>query len=89
MSSPLEDAGRLEQPLQSGALPSQLGESHIDAGDLDRQLPRQRRISQVDMWLVNSAAALDLGTLEGRYALGLAAARYALATPRRDGTRDV
>jgi hypothetical protein len=79
MSSHLKDAGRLEQPLQSVALTSQLGEGDIDAGDLDRQLPRQRRIGdQVDMWLVNSAGQLDLGTCEGRYALGVLAYRWAV-----------
>lgn len=74
-----------EQPLQSGALPSQAAECLIDAADLDRQLPRPQDViapSKPDTWTLDSLADLDLTTNEGQFALGERAMRAVLGGRR-------
>ena len=78
MSSRLPHVTRLfDQLLELSASSAQevdaLLEQHGGDGNPDAVLGLQRRAA-IDPWLVNSAADLDLGTLEGRYRLGILAA---------------
>ena len=81
MSSRLPHVTRLfEQAFEDGPALAQeadrLGEQGIGHGNTECALSIQRR-APVDPWTVNSAADLDLSTLDGRYQLGLRVGQWA------------
>ena len=69
-----------DQGLEAGSSEAQetdrLGEQGIGHGNTECALSIQRR-APVDPWTVNSAADLDLSTLDGRYQLGLRVGQWA------------